>query len=368
MRKLFGAGIWLGVLLVLLADTGRADDVFYNDLTENSPSGRYQVTARSPDNHAARRGRQPVAQGRFVYVCRDMQTKKTLWTLPQLKGGADKTTVPPPLRLSVSDDGWTVIYTGTAEFIPVDLQGNPHGRAPLRDAIPAEEINSHIRQTNEGATWTPKSLWYFVSVDNAPYFVVRPYWGHRVAVDLRQGKVIEPIPPAVQDAGTPVERTQTLHALQAGADTFHTWENTDGPKIAPATNTAAYLAGALHLPEAVPLLRQLEPTTFNSESALQFIDESERKQHIGEVNPFTHRSFDLRRMVQLSLRRLGQTPQPLPCTVLERAGKDYHDRIVYEPPVLTVPRADNADKVKVGMKTEEVCQLLSVPDYISTLR
>ena len=234
----------------------------------------------------------------------------------------------------------------------------------MHDAIPGEELNDHVRQTTEGPTWTPKSLWYFVTVDGTPYFLVRPYWDHRVAVDLRQGKLAEPIPANVLEAGTAAERAQTLRALREGADTFHSWENTDGPKIAPATNTAAYLAGALHLSEAVPLLRQLETTTFNSESALQFIDESERKQHTGEVNPFTHRSFDLRRMVQLSLRRLGQTPQPLPCTVLERAGKDYHDRIVYEPPTLTVPRADNADKVKVGMKTEEVCQLLSVPDYI----
>ena len=68
----------------------------------------------------------------------------------------------------------------------------------------------------------------------------------------------------------------------------------------------------------------MEPTVYNSDSALEYIDEAERKQHTGEVNPFTHRSYDLRRMVQLSLRRLGQTPQPLPDTVLERAGKNYH--------------------------------------------
>ena len=81
----------------------RADDVFYNDLTENSPSGRYQVTARSPDNHTNKRGRPPAGQSHFVYTCRDTQTKKTLWTLPQPKGGADKGPMPSPLRIFFND-------------------------------------------------------------------------------------------------------------------------------------------------------------------------------------------------------------------------------------------------------------------------
>ena len=364
MRQLPRAAIWLVSLVLLLTRSSRADDVFYNDLTESSPSGRYQVTARSPDNHSTKRGRQPVVQGRFVYVCKDTQTKKTLWTLPQPKGRADKAALPPPLRLVVSDDGWTVIYTGTNEFIPVDLQGNPHGRARLLDAFVGEELNDHLRQTTGGLTWTTDSLWYFLAVDSTPYLLVRPWWGHRVAVDLPAGKVIEPLPAAVADAATAAERAQTLQWLQAGADTFHSWETTDGAKQAATTSLAAYLAGTLHLTEAIPLLRQLEPITYNSESALEYIDEGERKQHTGEVNPLTHRSYDLRRMVQLSLRRLGQTPTPLPDTVLERAGKDYHDRIVYDPPTLAVPRAENADQVKAGLSTEAVCQLLGPPDYI----
>ena len=364
MRKLPRTVIWLIFLSLLLTASSRADDVFYNDLTETSPSGRYQVTARSPDNHSTKRGHQLVGQSRFVYVCKDTQTKKTLWTLPQPKGAPDKAALPPPLRLAVSDDGWTVIYTGGNEFIPVDLQGNPHGRARLLDVFTGDELNDHLRQTTEGLTWTTKSLWYFLTLENMPYLLVRPWWGHRVAVDLNAGKVVEPLPALLQDAATAAERAQTLRWLQAGADTFHSWESVDGSKQAPTTSTAAYLAGKLQIPEAIPLLRQLEPTTYNSDSALEYIDEAERKQHTGEVNPFTHRAYDLRRMVQLALRRLGQTPQPLPDTVLERAGKNYHDRIVYEPPILTVPRANNADKVKIGMKTEEVCQLIGVPDYI----
>ena len=364
MRTLPRATLSLVFLLVLLVHSARADDIFYNDLTETSPSGRYQVTARSPDNHSTKRGHQPAVQGRFVYACKDTQSKKTLWTLPQPKGGADKTPLPPPLRLAVSDDGWTVIYTGTNEFIPIDLQGKPHGRASLLDAFSHDELNDHLRQTTEGLTWTTRSLWYFLTVDNVPYLLVRPWWGHRVAVDLQAGKVVEPLPAPLADAATAAERAQTLRWLQAGADTFPSWQSTDGAKPAPTTSLGAYLAGKLQLTEAIPLLRQLEPTTYNSESALEFIDEAERKQHTGEVNPLTHRSYDLRRMVQLSLRRLGQTPSPLPDTVLERAGKNYHDRIVYEPPTLAVPRADNADQVKVGLTTEAVCQLLGAPDYI----
>ena len=364
MRKLPRAAIWLVSFWLLLTGSSRADDIFYNDLTETSPLGRYQVTARSPDNHSTKRGHQPVVQGRFVYTCRDTQTRKTLWTLPPPKGGKNQATLPPPLRLAVSDDGWTVIYTGTNEFIPVDLQGNPHGRARLLDAFTGDELNDHLRQTTEGLTWTTKSLWYFLTVDNTPYLLVRPWWGHRVAVDLRAGKVVEPLPAPVADAAAAAERAQTLQWLQAGADTFPSWETVDGAKQAATTNLAAYLAGKLQLAEAVPLLRRLEPTTYNSESALEYIDEAERKAHTGEVNPLTHRSYDLRRMVQLSLRRLGQTPAPLPVTVLERAGKNYHDRIVYDPPVLAGPRAGNVDQVKVGLSTEAVCQRLGPPDYI----
>lgn len=365
MRIFLRFGSCFVIVLFLLIDTTRAADLVLGDLDELSPSGQYEVTARlAPVARSGKKGKQPATQGQFTYICKDTRTKKVLWTLPQPKGGADKATMPPPVRLAVSDDGWTVVFTDAADFIPVDLQGNPHGRAHLSDAINSEEINSHLYQTNVGPTWTSRSLWYFLNVEGTCYLVVRPWWGHRVAVDLKAGKVVEPIPPAVQDAAVADERRQVMRDLQVGADTFKTWEAKCCPKVAQNTNTAAYLAGALHLTEAIPLLRRLEPTIYNGESSLAFIDESERKQHGGEVSPFTHREYDLRRMVQLSLRRLGEKPEPLPCTVLERTGKGYSDRIVYEPPPLAGPRADNADKVKVGMKTEEVCQLLGVPDYI----
>ena len=367
------AVVWWPCLLLLLAANARAADAFFSNLLESSPSGRYQVTARAAaaDNRTGRGRKRPTlaAPPKVTYACQDTVSKRTLWTLPApSKGGPGAALLPPATRIAVSDDGWTVLYTEGGEFIPVDLQGNPHGRAQVTDALSAEEQNGHLHQTTLGPTWTVNSLWCFATVDAVPYLLVRPYWGHRVAVDLRQGKVVEPLPPNVQEAAAAAERTQTLRWLQEGVDSFKSWEARCCPRQAQTTSTAAYLAGALHLTEATPLLRQLEPTIYNGESSLSFVDEAERKQHAGEVNPFTSRVFDLRRTVQLALRRLGEKPLPLPCTVLEKTSKGYHERIVYEPPPLPVPRAENADKVKVGMKVEEVCQLLGVPDYIVTPR
>ena len=71
----------LALSIVNLVWDATATDRFYNDISAESPSKRYKVEAKSPDN-ARKKGRNAF-QSSFVYTCRDTSTKQVLWTRHQ---------------------------------------------------------------------------------------------------------------------------------------------------------------------------------------------------------------------------------------------------------------------------------------------
>uniref|UniRef100_UPI00261C8686 hypothetical protein n=1 Tax=uncultured Gimesia sp. TaxID=1678688 RepID=UPI00261C8686 len=82
-----------------------------------------------------------------------------------------------------------------------------------------------------------------------------------------------------------------------------------------------------------------------------------------EIDPHSDSTYGLRQAAQLSLRRLGVVPKPLPCHSFElvKDGKS----IPFVPPAIERPRHEAVQKVKVGMSARDVLNHIGIPDYIS---
>jgi hypothetical protein len=80
------------------------------------------------------------------------------------------------------------------------------------------------------------------------------------------------------------------------------------------------------------------------------------------VDPHTYSYNDVRRVVQLSLRRLGELPKPLPCYQFE--VKNGNNATTFAPPRQDVPRHRNAEDIRLGMGAKEVLTLIGSPDLV----
>ena len=105
------------ILVFLLTISTEATDRFFSDEEGKSASGRYVVTAKSPDNQE--KAERKAFQASFVYTCTDTQSGKTLWTRKQPMGepvqlgnNPSRTRSFPdegsPVSIYVSDSGHTV--------------------------------------------------------------------------------------------------------------------------------------------------------------------------------------------------------------------------------------------------------------------
>lgn len=136
------------ILMVLLTISTEATDRFFSDEEGKSASGRYVVTAKSPENQG---GERKAFQARFVYTCTDTQSGKVLWTRKQPMGepvqlGNDPSRTHSfpdegsPVSIYVSDSGHTVIYTGSQELILINLAGKETSKIDvLEDGLTKDE-------------------------------------------------------------------------------------------------------------------------------------------------------------------------------------------------------------------------------------
>ena len=359
-------------LLVVLAGThaATATDRIFNDITAKSPSGQYRVEARSPDN-AARTGRKAFQSG-FVYRATDADGT-LLWTrnqaMTQRTRGSGKAAPlfqdwgePSPVALHVSDSGWTVIRTAWDDLIAVDKRGHDQGRLNLlTNALTEAERKAYVQDTTAGPQWSAYSVWYFLDEAPSPVFVVRPWWGRRVFMDLASGRVVAETPPlaalALRHEGDDVMKT-----LARGVKTRRDWEHQESccDAVWPILE-AAYLAGRLELARAIPLLEALQDSPYGGSSTMGGMGFGERFE--GQVNPHSYRTLQLRQVVHLSLRRLGRLPGPWPSTVFDVEYDDYARRHPYQAKAAPGPRHTHAREVKQGMTAEQVLDLIGAPDF-----
>ncbi|OYV05868.1 MAG: hypothetical protein CFE26_09300, partial [Verrucomicrobiales bacterium VVV1] len=117
--------------------------------------------------------------------------------------------------------------------------------------------------------------------------------------------------------------------------------------------------GTLKIQEAIPQLEVLQDSGFVGSIGGVFDETVD-----GTVNPSQHSEFTLRTVVQLSLRRLGKTPLPLPATEFKVEFKDSKKDHPYRPKPLAGSRAANVEKLSAGLKAEQVMDLVGAPDFV----
>ena len=102
--------------------------------------------------------------------------------------------------------------------------------------------------------WAGRSHWYFVSADSKEYFVIRPWWGRHLIIELTTGAIKTPtenLNKATQNA----EKEYVLSVLKTVVD--GTVKKCDCCGGSHEAVFATYLAGVLKIQEAVPALRSL---------------------------------------------------------------------------------------------------------------
>jgi hypothetical protein len=355
--------------IVFWIGTATATDRFFRDLKAISSNQKYEIRAESPDNKKA--GRRAF-QGSFVYTLTEKSSGKILWTRkqamtqPETSTGSSFWEEASPVQVFASDAGWTVIQTAWEGFISIDIQGKEHCRIKLlEEALTKEENAAYVRWTTAGYHWEGRSLWYFLELDKQTLFVIRPWWGRRIIIDVEQGKLLAEST-SIAQSSLAYERDFVLSHLQRCAAEYKKFQSRDDTEDHPWLQfddlTAAYLAGRLKAAEAIPYLRELEQSDYSGSwttGGLGILEKFE-----GEVDPHTYSTCTLRRIVQLSLRRLGETPKPLPVHIFDVRYQEYKKDHPYRPKPLSAPRGTYLEKIVKGMKAEQVLDLIGSPDFV----
>lgn len=347
-------------ILLALASTASATDRYFSDVTAKSPNGKFRLEAKSPDNEDGQRA----FASNFEYTLFEDSTGKVLWTRKQPMMKDAKWPTPDgegsPSGVWVDDDGRAVVFTGYQElFVLEPAAGQKVFQGKILEQFPEGDRKKFVSNTTAGPRWAGNSLWYFLVVAGEAgathrYFVVRPWWGDRVFLDLGAPKF-------VQDS----DESEALRAAADRHDRDYVKETLADVKDLPEcgapggcgrrheVDLAAWLAGVLDVREAIGPLRTLESDT-NVDSSTMVPD------------GFSYRTFGTRQTVQLALRRLGQAPEGSGSIVI-RFEEDPAAGKPGNPPVEVAAkaRAGKAGDVKEGMAAKDVVALIGNPDCVS---
>ncbi len=356
----------LGVIVP--AEVACATDRFYLDSFAISPDGRYRVDAKSPDN--APGVSRPFARS-FTYTLTDQSTKTVVWTRrqPMSREKASSYTSwkePSPTSLFVRNDG--LVVAGLADDSILVLEpddGQKRGSAQILSAFPAVQQDLFVSQTTAGPMWAQGSSWYFVDAVPAKgkaaraYFVVRPYWGHRIVVDLEAVEHVDlgAFHSAASAAGLAetdelrrgiiaaciAEETRSaLAALEQEATSTSVDEDYARHHEVSAALTSVIL---LRIAEAGPLLEKIE------------VKDRSGRRYPWSLEP------DLR----AALRAIGRTPRPYVGSdflgaMLGSSSTGSSGEEAERVPVPTDVRVENASLIKAGMPSQRMVDLIGLPD------
>ncbi|QDT04852.1 hypothetical protein K227x_32490 [Rubripirellula lacrimiformis] len=319
-----------------------ATDRFYDDISAESPNGVWRLDAKSPDNLID--GYHPW-QDDFVYTMH--QRGQQVWTRKQTEQEPEEYS---PAKIVVADDGWAAIHTGWDQLVFVDASGRNCGRIDdLKEILSKKDRSEFTTWSTAGVIWTPYSLWHFANVDGKRIFVIRLWWGHQMIFDPANGQRLKPNPTFVKA----IRDWQVEHCRNVLAGAVADGINDDS---ADKLLTPALLAGQLDIRDAIPHLRELEKSNFVGLYGGSMASDVSP----GAISPFFIQQFTLRQVSQLSLRRLGESPEPLPVFEFPKHRVDGNLR--------PEPRDDREKlvaSIKRGMSAPEVLRILGSPDFIS---
>ncbi|MBD3674037.1 MAG: hypothetical protein HUJ26_10985 [Planctomycetaceae bacterium] len=354
-------GFILLLLLSIATSPAKATDRYFPNITVHSPSGTYRVEATSPEN---KENEYSAFQSDFTYRFIDTMSGEVIWSRKQAMGKPFLIREDPPIRMSrpleaspidvyVSNSGWTVIRTHFDELIVVSRTGKDIGKHDLlEDGFTKQENRDYVHHTTAGPYWTGLSIWYFISVSGREYFVVRPWWGRRLFVDLKKGLVQN------KDLKDLVE-TAKARETELILDVVHAKTHPDQSRL--TQYQAAYLSGVLGIKEAIPFLRRFEKSEYSGSSVFGGLSFGE--EYKNEVDPHSYYTLTHRQVAQLSLRRLGETPSALPCHIFKLENGDQSKPFFITS--LKKPRHHNVESLKVGMDAKQVLELVGSPDFVS---
>lgn len=329
--------------LIFTASRSDATDRFFPDLVVSSQSGEWRLEAKSPDNRVA--GYRPW-QDKFVYTM--FKSDEQVWQRKQEDQCPEEGS---PISLTVADSSWVAIRAGWDQLIFVDPHGQNRSRImDLTKCLSEEDKREFTTWSSGGLIWAPFSLWHFVDFDHRPLFVIRLWWGQQLVFDPRTGERVSPTP-AIRETIRSFQvdhcRTELLFAVADGID------DNNVERIM----TAAYLAGRLRIHETVDHLKEME----KSEHVGLYGGAIGTKLADDEIDPFFIQQFSLRKVAQLSLRRLGVTPALLPAFEFQQGGS----REFFRPRPRTVPTESSLETIKQGMTPREVLDILGSPDLVN---
>jgi hypothetical protein len=370
LNRVLGAFV---IVALSLTSVAAGTDRYFRDSSAVSPSGRYRIEAKSPDNAGERP--KPFAAN-FAYTLTDTVANKVVWERkqPMTRGKGSSyasPSEPSPVHVFVNDDGLVVARTAWDSIVILDpSDGSKRAEVDVLKAFPQQEHDTFVSMSTAGPIWSQESNWFFLSVPSehkgppATYFVVRPYWNHRLVIDTATGKHVDLGKfHSAASVGELTEASETTRRVLTAALEEETRLALSG--LAPISkelkgevwwNAYSRLVASLHdvaflkLVQAESQLRALEAGFDGGNDA-------------GE---------GARARVRQTLRTLGKTPGPgygvrmYPLVHQSMAGGNgYYTADREHPYTGSVPveqRTANASKVAAGMTMKEVTELLGCPD------
>ncbi len=263
----------------------------------------------------------------------------------------------PPTVVRQKDGKWELQsdYVGGSRIFVLGPDNNTKLLLSIKDAIPKAEYDRYVHQTTAGPKWEDYALSYFVTADDKPFFCIRTWWDRRIVIDLTAAKQIPDR--GMEAALEAAENQAVLETLKGGVSVL---AKPEVPlMLFFRLQAAVHLAGRIKERKAVPWLRRLEPLGFETASTLgEYGAGVDLKE--GDFSPQNYSTHQLRRVVQLSLRRMSETPAELPVTSFRRMGSDK----AFEPRKWDKPRSERVSSVKTAMKPIDVLNTLGSPDYV----
>ncbi len=332
---------------------------FYPDVVATSANGRFQFAATSPENA---NGAYSAFQTNFTYKLIDVKGSEEVWERsPQRE--------PSPCMAFVDNDGRVIVVDAIDEIKLFDIAGKSTGKIGLLDAaMTANEVEQYVHDTTAGPMWKWMSRWYFFTDGHRDCFVIRPYWGRRIVIDLETVLTVHPD----RQLETALDHEESdfvdLTLRRALKDCRSTEDPQAKADIVATVDAAIQIAGQRRPKANSSLLRQLEAWPLFDSTAISVDDV--RPGEIA-VNGYSFNSG--RRRIQLALRRMGELPAGYSVTVFspERANHDQYwaEHELEEARWMkqrTDPRsrAQQASKISNGMSPQEVIRTIGPPDFV----